>query len=70
MHTLTRSITCPTCGHSATITLFEDVDPVRGSEGHQIKLQCSNPERHPEPSEVEKLRVWALNHADRERGAR
>jgi hypothetical protein len=61
MHTLTRSVTCPMCGHPATITLSENVDPVRGTEGHSIGLQCSNPQRHRDPTEVEKLRVWALN---------
>jgi hypothetical protein len=66
MHTSTRSVTCPTCGHPATITLSEDVDPVRGTEGHSIKLQCSNPQRHREATEVEKLRVWALNHGARQ----
>jgi hypothetical protein len=65
MQTLTRSVTCPMCGHPSTITLSENLDAVRGTEGHSIKLECFNPRRHREATEVEKLRVWALN-----RGAR
>jgi hypothetical protein len=66
MQTLTSSVTCPTCGFPATITLSEDIDPVSGTECHAIRLHCANPLRHRQATEVEKLRVWALNHALRQ----
>lgn len=63
MRTMARTVSCPTCGRPATITLYEQIDPVGGTEGHQIEFSCSN-SRH-SLSEPDKLRLWAADrHSD------
>lgn len=64
MQTQSRSLQCPRCGHAATIVLSEDVDPVRGTEGHAISVRCSNSQPHEPLSHVEMLRLWAADRVD------
>lgn len=54
-----RSVPCPVCGAPSTITLTEDRDPRRESEGHEIGFTCSAG-RHTVP-DSELLKVWALS---------
>ena len=61
MRMLTKAVGCPLCGRPATITLFEQVDQIRGTEGHRIEFACAG--RGHELSEVELLRLWAADRA-------
>lgn len=54
---MVRSVLCPRCGQRAVITLYEDPDEGRGTEGHRIEIRCLNPEHR--ASEPELLRLWA-----------
>lgn len=63
MRSRTGSLKCPLCAHPASITLFAKVDPRRGSEGHALVLQCSNPREHRPLTEHELLRIWAAQRA-------
>lgn len=66
MRSRTGSLECPLCEHPAQITLFENVDPRRGSAaGHAIELRCSNPLGHRPLTEPELLRLWAAQRARR-----
>ncbi len=43
MRTFRKMLACPDCGQPAAITLFEQVDPSAGTEGHRIEFECTDP---------------------------
>jgi hypothetical protein len=59
MRTSSKSVSCPCCGRPATLTLSERIDPLRGTEGHEIELSC--PSSHAPPDEVLLLKMWAAD---------
>lgn len=61
MPTFTANITvaCPSCGTSAALTFIEDIDPQRGTEGHEITFTCTSCRRQPPMSDL--LKLWAAN---------
>ena len=60
MQASSKSVSCPTCGLPATITLSERIDPVRHTEGHAIALSCQS--NHDRPDEPALLKLWAAVH--------
>ena len=54
---ISRTVLCPLCGAPGTVTLIEDRDPVRDTEGHEIRFEC-RAQPHA-PSETEMLKLWA-----------
>jgi hypothetical protein len=61
MQTLTNSVACPLCGQLATVSLSDDPDPARGTEGHRVEFQCSN--RCNSLDDAHLLRLWAASRA-------
>jgi hypothetical protein len=61
VRTLSKSATCPICDLPGMLTLRENVDPVRGTDGHEIEFSCGG--IHPPLSEVELLKLWATDHS-------
>ena len=59
MRTFTAAVACPNCERSAVISLIEDIDPRRGTEGHEITFTCSSCEVQPSMSDL--LKLWAAN---------
>lgn len=59
MRTLNKTVACPNCGTSAMLTLIEDVDPRRGTEGHEITFACTSCRLQPSLSDL--LKLWAAN---------
>lgn len=57
MRTMSNTVTCPTCGGVAVVTLVEDVRRTPASEGHSVDFDCGN--GCPVPSEPVQLRLWA-----------
>lgn len=57
VQTVSRTVACPLCSAQSTITLIEDRDPLRGTEGHEIRFEC-HAEPHTLP-EAEMLKLWA-----------
>jgi hypothetical protein len=61
VRTLSKSVTCPACDRPGMLTLRENVDPVHGTEGHEIEFTCGG--LHPPLTEGELLRLWAADHS-------
>ena len=64
MRAFTTAVTCPSCGRSAVITLIEDIDPRRGTEGHDITFRCTTCQFQPTVSDL--LKLWAANRPYRD----
>jgi hypothetical protein len=61
VRTLSKSVTCPACGLPGMLTLRENIDPLRGTEGHEIEFTCGG--MHAALPEVDLLKLWAADHS-------